>query len=97
MTDDEKVELHAALSEVVIEQLLLRNPAQDARDFRERCSGIGLILGRLMAAVVHEGDLNPRYLEFSRECELKGLTMMGGAQSVAIKAALKLVPGGNDG
>lgn len=97
MTDDEKVELHTSISAVVIEQLLLRNPAKDARDFRERCSEVGLIFGRLMAAVIHEGDLNPRYLELSKECELKGLAMMGDAQGTAMKAALKLVPGGSDG
>lgn len=94
ITDDEKVELITALSEVILERLLLKNPPKTMKDYRERNQLAGPIIGRVMAAVVHEGELSDRYLELSRGCEAKGLEMTNSAQSTARKTVLRLIQGG---
>lgn len=93
ITDDDKVGLISALSEIVLEHLLLKVAPKTMRECRERNHLAGSLIGRLMAAVVHEGDLGARYLELSKECELKGLTMTSNSQNAAQKSMLQLVKG----
>ncbi|MFK7671928.1 MULTISPECIES: hypothetical protein [Pseudomonas] len=94
ITDENKVELISALSEVVLEHLLLKAAPRTVREYRERNHLAGALIGRLMAAVVHEGDLGARYLDLAKECELKGLAMTSNSQSAAQKAVLRLIKGG---
>lgn len=94
ITDDDKVELISALSEVVLEHLLLKSAPKTMKEYRERNQLAGPLIGRVMAAVVHEGELSTRYLELSRECETKGLELTDSAQSTARKTALRLIQGG---
>ena len=91
MDTEERVELTAEIGILVTQRLLLKKLPSDMREFRDRCEAIGLILGRVMAAVAHEGPLSPRYMELTAECEVKGLAMLEAAQVTAQKATLKVV------
>lgn len=88
---EELVDLTIALNATVMEHLLLKRPPKNARECRDRCEVIGMILGRVMAAVAHDGPLNQRYMELTAECERKGAAMMDAAQTTAQKATLKVV------
>ena len=88
---EELVELTGEINALVMQRLLLKRLPRDMRECRDRCEAIGLILGRVMAAVAHEGPLSPRYMELTAECEVKGLAMLEAAQVTAQKATLKVV------
>ncbi len=88
---EELVELTGEINALVMQRLLLKRLPRDMRECRDRCEAIGLILGRVMAAVAHEGPLSPGYMELTAECEVKGLAMLEAAQLTAQKATLKVV------
>ncbi|MEU7769521.1 hypothetical protein [Nocardia sp. NPDC049190] len=92
ITEDQRVEMIGAITEIVLERLLLKSPPTTIQDYQERNRYAGLLIGRLMAAVVHdEPEIGLRYLELSKECEKKGQAMTGKAERIGRRSALRVV------
>ncbi|MGV8400870.1 hypothetical protein ACV33W_16770 [Pseudomonas aeruginosa] len=96
MTEKEKAGLITALSELVLERLLLQGSIQSMHEYRERNQTAGQIIGRMIAAVTHEGELGERYLALTRECELKAIATTTEAQDIARKSLFRVIKRGGD-
>lgn len=97
MTEKEKAGLITALSELVLERLLLQGSIQSMHEYRKRNHTAGMIIGRLIAAVTHEGELGERYLALTKECELKAVATTEEAQDIARKSLFKVIKRVEDG